>query len=172
MKNILFLSFIIISFQSCFAAKKTKKHLVKIQGIITQTSDYCGGARPSDEMLEQLAKPKPMIGKEIFIKIGPKNKAENSIYKKVITDSVGHFEIMLPTGAVYSFIEDWKSKPFITPKNTEYIKWDVACLYERYLTADYVLNVKSANNSMININFHKPCFFRPYCGSYSGPLPP
>ncbi len=172
MKNFAVLLSFLLYTHLVFAQKKGGAKLVLIQGQITQTADYCGGAQPSEEMLEAMAKPRPLANKEIIIKIGPKNKAGSPVFKKIVADNEGKFSIYLKMNVVYCFIEDWKAKPFKVPMNTEYVKWDAACLYERYLTADYVLKVQNKGNAPVKINFHTPCFFHPYCGTYSGPLPP
>lgn len=172
MKNNSLLLLILLCTHAAFALKKGSAKLVSIQGQITQTAAYCGGAQPSEEMLQQMAKPKPFPNKEIVIKIGPKNKVGNAVYKRIVTDQDGKFTVRLKSNMVYCFIEDWKAKPFKVPQNTEFVQWDAACLYERYLLADYVLKVQNKENALVQINFHKPCFFNPYCGTYSGPLPP
>jgi hypothetical protein len=166
----------LLAFMNVSATKKTKTKWVLVHGMVTQTADYCGGAMPSDEMLEQLKSPKPLADKELFIQIGvrnkPSRKGQNTFYKKVMTDKNGAFTVKLKSGLTYCFIEDWKAKPFKVPNNTPFVVWDAACLYEKYSNADYVLKLNQKSNQPIQINFHKPCFFSPYCGTYSGPLPP
>lgn len=172
MKKLLVLFLICLCCYTTYAAKKAKGKMVRVEGYVTQTADYCGGAQPSEEMLERLAKPNPLKGKEIVIKIGPKNKVSSPVYTRVKTDEQGKFSVMLRVGVVYSFIEEWKAKPFKVPANTQFVVWDAACLYERYLVADFVLKVNKQQKEAVNINYHVPCFFHPYCGTYSGPLPP
>jgi hypothetical protein len=46
------------------------------------------------------------------------------------------------------------------------------CLREHYRSADLIFTVKTKGNQLIKINFHQPCFYKPYCGEYTGPLPP
>jgi hypothetical protein len=175
MKNT-FLFLLLILSTSLFAAKKSKSKMVVIEGFVTQTSDYCGGAAPSEEMLENLRKPVPLAEKVLYIRIGAKNKptrsGQNPIYKKVVTDANGKFSVKLKSNVTYCFIEGWKAKPFKVPANTAYIVWDAACLYEKYVNADLVIKVSKSKNEVVKINYHQPCFFRPYCGTYSGPLPP
>lgn len=158
------------------AAKRSKGKMVTIQGVVTQTRDYCGGAAPGPEMLENLSRPVPLPEKELYIRIGPRNKPSRSgqspIYKKVITNAKGEFSVTLKSNTTYCFIEGWKAKPFKVPANTQFTVWDAACLYEKYIVADYVLKVNSGKNEIVKINFHQRCFFNPYCGTYSGPLPP
>jgi hypothetical protein len=162
--------------QPLLAAKKSKGKMVTIQGVVTQTRDYCGGAAPGPDQLENLSRPVPLPEKELYIRIGTRNKPSRSgqspIYKKVITNAKGEFSVSLKSNTTYCFIEGWKAKPFKVPANTQFTVWDAACLYEKYIIADYVIKVKPGSNEVVKINFHQRCFFNPYCGTYSGPLPP
>lgn len=166
-KNILFLCFI-FSVSVCARAQKT----VVIKGYISHTEDYCNGAAPTPEMLAELATEKPDPAKIIYVKIGTSNKSTNKLVKKIKTDANGRFELYLKSGLTYYFVEEWKAKVFKAPKNIHEITWDIQCLRKRYASPDFVLKVKASNNPEVHINYHKTCDFRPYCGSFSGPLPP
>jgi hypothetical protein len=144
---------------------------ILVKGYITSTEDYCNGARPTDEMLQDLAQEKPLANKIIFIKTIPKNPKTKPIFKKIKTDPNGRFEVLLLNGTQYHFLEEWKAKNFIAPKNTQDVTWDIDCLRARYNTPDLVLNVDKTHNRVF-INYHKPCYFNPYCGQYSGPIAP
>jgi hypothetical protein len=39
-----------------------------VSGKVTQSSAYCGGMRPSEEMLNELTKSKPYTGKIFYVK--------------------------------------------------------------------------------------------------------
>ncbi len=175
MKKIFLLISLLVLTDTVHAVRKTKSKMVTIEGYVTQTSDYCGGAAPSEEILKNLATPSPLAEKEIYIRTGAKNKpsrsGQNAVYTRVTTDKNGKFYVKLKSGSTYCFIDGWKAKPFKVPANTKYIVWDAACLYERYINADYVLKVGN-HHQVVTINYHNPCFYHPYCGTYSGPLPP
>lgn len=153
------------------AQSKSNKYIT-LKGQVTETSDYCGGAMPNEEVLNALKTPQPIAAKSIYIKIGSKNSEGKAVYKKIITDSAGNFTVRLKVGVTYCFVEEWKALKFIVPKNTDEIKWDTECLKKRYQTPDYLLKVKNAGNKKVHINFHNTCFYKPYCGEYSGPIPP
>ncbi len=173
MKFISLFGILLLCSMQCFChAKRGNGAWVKVSGHITQTSDYCGGARPSDELLENLKKPSPLENKIIFIKIGTANNSSIKYFQKVITDSNGDFVVTLKAGMTYCFIEEWKQKKLLIPEDTKYLTWDAKCLEARYHTADFVLKVKRIKNPIITINYHNPCFYSPYCGTYTGPLPP
>lgn len=155
-----------------FAQTKGRPTWVNIRGRIYQTESYCGGAKPSEEQLQILNTPRPLASKTIYIKIGRRNANGTPVYRKVVTDGEGRFQIKLKAGTTYCFVEDWKGEPFQAPQNTEFVTWDIACLKDRYSTPDFILAVKKSKNPVVKITYHKPCFYRPYCGQYSGPLPP
>ena len=157
-------------FSTSFCAQAQKSVLIK--GYVTHTEDYCNGAAPTPEILEELAAEKPASGKIIYVKIGSINKSTTKLVKKIKTDASGRFELYLKPGLTYYFVEEWKAKVFKAPQNTNEITWDIQCLRKRYACPDFVLKVKASNNSEVHINYHKVCDFRPYCGSFSGPLPP
>lgn len=152
-------------------SRKKSSSLVKVKGTVTSTNSYCGGAQPPEELLQDLKSPKPMSGKVILVKMGKVNSEKCKVVKKLITNDKGEFEVMLKKGRDYIFIEEWKGMPYKLPKNTEWIKWDAECYKKSYQTPDYVLH-KANRTSTIPMNFHIRCSFDPYCGQYSGPLPP
>lgn len=164
----LFILLILTSQISC-AQRKAKYYTVS--GTVTSTSSYCGGARPTDEMMAELAKPKPEAGKQLFLKSGKENSKSNSIIISFNSDSLGQFNIKLKNGT-YCIVEEYKSKALAIPKNDENSKWDEKCLTEEYARCDYQLEVNNKNVDGVNINFHKPCQWSTPCLQYGGPLPP
>lgn len=163
------LIFILLTF---FNIPSNAQSKVCIRGYVTSTEDYCGGARPSDELLQDLGTPKPFANKVIYVKMGTVNKSSNKTIKKLKTDAKGGFSVMLNAGTTYYFVEEWKAKVFVTPKYSPEVVWDIQCLRKRYASPDYVLKVKNGKNPEVQINYHQNCSHNPYCGQYSGPLPP
>lgn len=86
---------VIVNSLCVFGQKKT----VNID--VSYTSSYCGGARPNDEMLAEMLKPKPYVDKKMIVVSG-KGKAY-----KVKTDAKGGFKIKLPQGT-YKVMESWR----------------------------------------------------------------
>ena len=161
----------IVTFHVSAQKKYASKNIV-VKGRITQTSDYCGGAQPTEEILNELRSKQPVEGKIIYIRQVSTSKTANQIIKKVVTDARGNFKVVLKSGYTYHFVEEWKHKPLEIPKDTEFVTWDENCFKTRYNTPDYILKVKTKGNPVVAINYHTPCFYRPYCGNYTGPLPP
>jgi len=66
MKNILFIAFVgsLLVLSSC-ASRKVKEKMTVLQ--VLATHEYCGGAMPSEELLEDLNKPKPLSNTKIYI---------------------------------------------------------------------------------------------------------
>jgi hypothetical protein len=162
---------------SCTQAQKrtkAKSQMIQYQVEVTQTADYCGGAMPTEEILKSLQTPEPIPGKTIYIKTGRVNKQGKAILKQATTDNNGRFSIALKSGQSYVFVEDWKVKPFQVPDNTDMVTWDADCLKKRYEQGDYVLDLTKTpgKERIIRINYHQVCFYKPYCGNYTGPIPP
>lgn len=160
---------ILITVQISCAQRKSKYYTVT--GTVTTTQSYCGGARPTDEMLAQLKMPKPDAGRLLFIKSGKENVEAITAIKSFTTDSLGNFKIKLKKGT-YCIIEAYKSKSFVTQKNDSVSKWDSKCLFENYSQCDYQFTVTNKNIDNVNINFFKPCPWAKPCLQYSGPMPP
>ena len=155
------------------ASAKKKSPTVWVHIQVTQTSDYCGGAAPSEEMLSRLKTPTPLKQKTIYIRAGSPTSAEIKTIQVAKSDSNGMIHVALKGGRVYHLVEEWKAKPFVEPKNTEYIQWDMTCLRKAYTTPDLIIDLRKSRIPVKrSVNYHKPCFFHPYCGNYSGPLPP
>ena len=73
-----------------------------ISGRVLQTSSYCGGAAPPPELLQELATPKPLANKTLYIKNGTANS--NSPSLPFTSDSEGRFTLALSAGA-YCIVE-------------------------------------------------------------------
>jgi hypothetical protein len=100
-KHFLLFILIITTLSSC---AQRKPQFYKVSGTVTATYSYCGGARPSDEMLAELNRPKPMAEKKLFVKAGNSNSKNEAIIKSFNTDAYGRFNIELPKGT-YCIIE-------------------------------------------------------------------
>lgn len=186
-KYIVFFFIFGFSFSS-FAQKKKAKIVSKplltiaIRGKITETFSYCGGAPPPAELLAELNTPKPACKYTIFFR-RDSNDLKKPIFKEMMTDSAGRFELRLPPGKYV--IVDAKKKDLETYQNTisHYKKEtndrgaiDILCYNQFIATPDYVLIVpKSTKKSYISmeINYFRSCNWSGHpCVEYRGPLPP
>jgi hypothetical protein len=158
------------------AAKKTSKQK-DVSGLITQTHAYCGGARPTEEVLKRLQTPAPFPGKKIYIRCGNENTTKKKIIRTVTADSTGHFSIKLPPGT-YCIIQEEQVKKLdpdhFLKKETAELKLKKNCLEKWWSTCYQTFEVKATDSHVpLNVNFHFPCFTEGIpCMQYSGPLPP
>ena len=163
---------LLLTTQIVFGQKsKRNKGIITVVGMATSTADYCGGAAPSEDMLESLRRPAPLNNKVILVKYGLSNNEKSRVVKRIVTNAKGEFSVTLKKGYDYIFVEEWKGMPYKLPADTEWIKWDATCYKKWYETPDFTLK-KNKTLKLVSINFHKYCFYNPYCGEYSGPLPP
>ncbi len=149
----------------------------KISGKVVQTSEYCGGANPSGEILEALRKEKPFPNKQLFVRTGTVNKVAKPILQSFTTDAEGHFEISLPPGD-YCVIEEHKKNqlkiPDFTKENEKLPASDAYrltsedCLRVWWKACDKTLRVKRASLKGVVIRFHLEC--HPPCVT-GGPPP-
>ena len=142
------------------AAKST---LRTVSGTVVQTSDYCGGMAPTDEMLESLRKEKPFPEKELFVRIGTVNKYSSRVLQRFVSDAAGRFKISLPPG-VYCVIEASKKDELKLPATTSgnppagqtsAVSGD--CLEKWYRTCDKTLKIGKQNLKGVVIKFHHTC---------------
>ena len=100
MKNILILLFACLIFQSC--KKENDVEMMgskfKISGNIYNNAIYCGGAAPSEELLNYLATERPSANSKFYIRKGNINKPGEEIYKVIHTNANGFFTTELPKG--------------------------------------------------------------------------
>lgn len=170
--HLLLVSLLLVCTSQLIFAQRAKKRVqfVTVKGLVTQTSSWCGGMKPSEEVMKDKSTPKPLAGKTIYIKIGTENSEMKPVYKKVVTDENGAFSVKLKSGVTYIFLEDWKGEAFSVPKNTELVTHDADCYKKQYSRPDYSLFVKGVNKRVI-MNFHERCAHKPLCGTYHGKLP-
>lgn len=160
---------VVVAMLGLSAKQKVKK--LTVSGTITQTSDYCGGAAPSEAMLQMLRTPQALEGKKIFVRKGNVNNASKKVLAETVSDANGNFKLELPAG-VYCIVFEDKSTDFKSPQNDKHNTWDEACLKAKYAKCEYTFTLKSKSLSGVKINYHKHCSFRNPCSQYSGPTPP
>jgi hypothetical protein len=156
-----------------------EKVLVEIR--ITNTSSYCGGIPPPEEVRIEHNTPKPFAKKIIFIKKGEQNTFDSKIFLELVSDSAGKIEIQLPPGKYFIVDELKKDTSFFNrmikkyekeSKNCSAINKD--CLRKWYEQPDFVFEIKEESTKLV-VNFHDSCSWNevPYnCCQYKGPYPP
>ncbi len=164
------------SLRSPLAGKKPTRRW-KVSGKVMQTSEYCGGAQPPEEILEALLKEKPFPNKRLFVRAGTVNKIARPILQSFTTNAEGHFEISLPSGDYCVFEEGKKDQLKIPDFSKENEKLPPAeayrltseeCLRTWWHTCDKTLRVKGQSLKGVIIRFHQRC--NPPCVT-GGPQP-
>ena len=150
----------------------------------TQTSKYCGGSRPSEEMMNELNRPKPIGNVTIYLREGKVNDIAKPIVYTLKSDENGLIRAKVKSGT-YSLVFDHK-KDQSTYDNwleaygeetEKYTAIDIDCFNGFFSQPDQIIKVeKSETDSLANqfsVNTIKRCeITRVPCASYNGPVRP
>ena len=143
---------------------------VQVSGTVFETREYCGGANPSEEILEAVRRPRPLANHEMYVRAGPTNALKNQVLLKFTTDEKGNFQIALPAGE-YCILEAGKKNalkiPDFTEENRKLAKTEPAaipysltspnCLTEWWQTCDKVFRVGKKNQTGMRIELSRGC---------------
>jgi hypothetical protein len=171
--SICLLALLLLAFSAHAQTKKSKKPAPRKASVtinITQTTSYCGGAPPSEDMLQKLQTPQALNGVTFYIIKGNKVKPGVKPIATFTTDDFGKATVRLAPGN-YSVISAEQLKSFAPKQDTQYDHWDKDCLYQQWLTPLLSFTIKSAKPTKQAANIHKPCFFSMPCNRYTGPIP-
>jgi hypothetical protein len=173
------LIFLVCLLNSPAFAQKTgsgAQKLYSISGTITHTQSYCGGARPTDEMLAQYNTPTPLAGKKLYIRSGTENSLKRKVLHQIVSDGTGHFSLKLPSGTYCILVQEQVkklNKAEFRKKATDYLTLDENCLNQWWKTCYLSFEVKDTEITDLKINFNTPCFTDGTpCLNYVGPMPP
>ncbi len=151
------------------AGRATGKRAVS--GKVVETSDYCGGAAPTEEVLAALRQEKPFPNKELFVRVGMVNETSRPILQKFVSDAQGNFKISLLPGD-YCVVEGDKKDRLKMSESAKGSRKEAAsqaaCLEQWYRTCDKALKVGKQNLRGVAIKFHRAC--NPPCAT-PGPPP-
>lgn len=170
--------FLILCSFGIFSQTKTggvKPVRVTVKGKLTQTSPYCGGARPSEEVLKEAATPKPYANKVFYVRKGKTNSKKAEVITSFTTDVNGEYSFQITPGT-YSIIQEKQLKALTSAdlRSSEDIKVDTTCMKKWWAKPFYLLVVKTENIVIPDWNIHHKCFVEGDipCMSYTGPMPP
>lgn len=159
---------------SC-AGQAKKINYYSVSGYVSLTGSYCGGAAPSEEMLEALSKPYAYIGKVFYVRKGKTNDLKQPIILKFKTDSSGKFSFKLPPGN-YCIIQEEQKNSFGKMKypKASNITVDKTCLFDWWKKPYYILEIKDKAITGLDFKFTKRCFIPGDvpCLTFTGPFPP
>lgn len=147
---------------------------VEVSGTATYTRSYCGGAYPSDEILQELQQPIPWHTTFYFRK-GLRNDKNVPLADSATTDANGHFSVSLKPGT-YVMLYDWQrdQQIFYSKKLHGDLQVDYVCLENAWRQGIQIITVGDTPIRNLDIQVHKPCF-QPMtipCIQYTGPFPP
>jgi hypothetical protein len=160
---------------SYFGQTKKPSTYYTVSGSVNLTGSYCGGAAPSEEILEGIRKPSPYIGKVFYVRKGKTNDLKQPIVLKFKTDSLGKFSFKLPVG-VYCIIQEEQKASFskINYPKTGNISVDKTCLLDWWKKPYSILEIKDKSITELEFKFEKRCFIPGDvpCLTFNGPFPP
>ena len=152
----------------------TKQHLVS--GKLEQISRYCGGAQPSQQMLDNFKIPKPLKEYTLYLKQGTANDPNASAIDSTTTNDKGEFNFTLPSGE-YVIIS--KTQFSLVNLNAitdqKYIEiYDQKCLEDWFSKGLIQFTVIDRAINDLNLIRNKKCDIPDGipCLKYTGPLRP
>ena len=77
-----------------------------VKGTLTFTNQYCGGARPSEEILAEHDRPQNFVSTTFYLK---RKKGGKVIYK-IVTDSEGNFKKCIKPGKYFLYMSKYYNK--------------------------------------------------------------
>ncbi len=139
-----------------------------VSGTMMELRNYCGGARPSEEILH----PKPIATGRIklFIRKSSTNETSQPIIDSIVSAADGTFSIRLAPGT-YCFVERKKKDAMVMPQDDKFNTYDPECYKKEYATCDFSIEVKT-DVAKTEIVLERHCPWRTPCVNYHGPLPP
>jgi hypothetical protein len=112
----------------------------KVNIQILQKHNYCGGAKPSAEILAQYDAPKPFANKKLVI------VSANGKTCKATTNANGYLKIKLKAGS-YKVYEAWRYNKQ-TPDGTDAKNFDADCLKLAWEKVDMTIDAQKKSQSI------------------------
>lgn len=150
-----------------------------VSGFVTHSNSYCGGARPSDEMLLEITSPKPLANVTYHVRKGILNDVNEKVLLSFTTDSEGKFRFQLPAGDYVIIGSNRLDSVYVKSvfkkfeKETDsYSAADRNCLNKWLSESLFQFKIESDKIENINWDIHQACFTSDPCVHYKGPYPP
>jgi hypothetical protein len=146
---------------------------------LNYTESYCGGARPTEEMLAEMSQPKPMVCERLYLRKGIVNNIDEPVIASEITDNSGKAIFHVKPGQ-YCVVrasksdnaqsEKWKKE--LLKGNELYAPLDMDCLKKWLATPELIIEVGENGPLKFELLINKPCTWNSIpCAQYIGPLP-
>jgi hypothetical protein len=165
---------------SCASTQRFAKKEVLVEFRLMKKGGYCGGARPSDQMLLDIEKNSPLASTQFYIKAGHTNDPSAPAIYSSITDEEGLAFVNLKAGdylLVFDEKQDWSQymrwkEEFATAK-PPYGAMDTLCLRNWIQTPEAVFQVHADSSHVVEIVRTDKCFWNNIpCLEYLGSIPP
>ncbi|MBL7941256.1 MAG: hypothetical protein JNM00_00720 [Flavobacteriales bacterium] len=156
---------------------KQKQAVLRLQ--LTSTSTWCGGAEPPPWLLEDLATPKALPSKKVYVRKGATNDLSAPIIAEGTSNETGTVWLSLQPGT-YSLVFDNKKDSTLYRSilttigngNKDYAPVDKECL-SKWLHTPELLFTLTADTLDTTFNVFQYCPWQSMpCTSYLGPMPP
>lgn len=184
-KTVLFSAFIALSGCSNTKdvkdqAKREQEALYEVTIHVTQTSSYCGGAPPSDQMLEDLRTPGPLPNKKIYIRRGKFKDIDRPVIQELSSNQNGVVQTQLPAGEYSIVFSDKKDRSIFNElvekygdRTEQYEAINEECLKKHFKRPALTFTIGTKTASEIEVNDHKKCPRNSVpCAGYTGSVPP
>jgi hypothetical protein len=145
----------------------------------TESTSYCGGAAPRQEMLDNITAPMPIAFKRLYIKKGTTNNIKDKNYLLVKTDSSGIITAVLKPGLYYVVADNKLNGQYYQQILKKYAKAsknykavNKTCLKNWLLEpmARFEVKANSMDTFAINVSILCPWQQQP-CVDFTGPFP-
>ncbi len=133
---------------------------------ITKTVPYCGGASPSQEILEESRKPKIASGESFYIIRGTRNINNRKIIKTINFNNAGKCTVLLAPGT-YAVINAFGYKKLST--DTE--QFDMTCLLSLWKKPLFSFTVKAGKSNAFSYTIEQQCPYNIPCSKKEIPVP-
>ena len=156
---------------------QAQQYTCRVKGKIQFTPVFCGGMRLTDEEMERF-RPYPLAKTTFYLRTGDSNDISKPVYKEIVTNTDGTFEIDLPPG-IYCIVEAKKNDSRYVSgllktyekKSINYEAADKDCLRKWLATPDAVIIVKDENIENVMIMYYESCNWHIPCVQFTGKPP-
>ncbi len=152
---------------------------IEVRFHLTETEAYCGGAKPPQELLDELNTPKAMANTSIFLRNDTVNNIEDSIDYTFTSNQEGWINAKLPAGQYSVVFADKKDRKTYEDMLEQYKTStrlykaiDTDCLQSYFRQPEKVIHVTEKGENKYEIKNRKHCKRSVPCATYIGPVPP
>ena len=153
-----------------------KNKSTSVQVKVTETRHYCGGAAPSEDILQQLATPNPKINFSLHVRPGSSNDFEAKAIS-AMTNEQGMANFELEAGSYCLVLDEKKDEPKAENYQAQFLQIDTECLPQWGQKCELSFTVNedgSVTPADLELKLVKRCHLNTYspCVIWDGPIPP